>query len=396
MSGKFLDSWIAWRENLNTKLNKYNPVPKTEDMTVPVGIDDEGKLWCENDPDKDIPYIKFSSSNPFTLKTNSGGKIWTPTTALIEYSYDKETWTNWGGSLINSGPKNVLYLRGSNATAFGMGTSTSSTHKRLILNGENIKISGDIEGLLSHGSRIDGEFPNVTNGTFRYLFEDCTALVDASNLKFKRTSLPKQYMESMFRNDTNLRYPPRVIEATTIGVESCAYSFCASGIVRTPKFKALSVANKGFCGTFQDSHELLTAEDFDVTETTGEQAFNYTFWRCIKLQRTPRMSTITKVTGQYTFRAIFCQCTELKTVAKFNVLNLPSSTFRVAYYQSPLIKISETRTGEYINPYRIPSVGTATETGTETTYGMFSSTGGTFTDDPVINTTYYTSNEVVG
>jgi hypothetical protein len=59
------------------------------------------------------------------------------------------------------------------------------------------------------------------------------------------------------------------------------------------------------------------------------------------------------------------------------------------------IKLSTTKTGEYVNKYRIPS-GTATGvTATNALGSMFKNTGGTFTGTPTINTTYYTSNEIV-
>ena len=59
MFGKLRDSWVVWRrkvgeilhahsetlEDYGDKLDTYNPVEKTEDMSTPVGVDTEGKLW---------------------------------------------------------------------------------------------------------------------------------------------------------------------------------------------------------------------------------------------------------------------------------------------------------------------------------------------------------------
>ena len=58
------------------------------------------------------------------------------------------------------------------------------------------------------------------------------------------------------------------------------------------------------------------------------------------------------------------------------------------------IKLSETQTGEYQTAYRMPPSGTGT-TAANAFKEMFDSTGGTFTGTPVINTTYYTSNNIV-
>ena len=66
------------------------------------------------------------------------------------------------------------------------------------------------------------------------------------------------------------------------------------------------------------------------------------------------------------------------------------------FYGCTKIKLSTTKIGEYQTAYRIPKSGTGT-TATDALKNMFSSTGGTFTGTPEINTTYYlsTSNAVV-
>jgi hypothetical protein len=59
------------------------------------------------------------------------------------------------------------------------------------------------------------------------------------------------------------------------------------------------------------------------------------------------------------------------------------------------IKISQTQTSEYQTEYRIPTSGTGTDVNNALS-NMFAGTGGTFKGTPTINTTYYTSNEVIG
>ena len=62
----------------------------------------------------------------------------------------------------------------------------------------------------------------------------------------------------------------------------------------------------------------------------------------------------------------------------------------VAMCSGTPIRLSETQTGAYTTPYRIPETGTGTETGSNPALsGMFTNTAGTFTGTPVINTTYY-------
>ena len=62
------------------------------------------------------------------------------------------------------------------------------------------------------------------------------------------------------------------------------------------------------------------------------------------------------------------------------------------FYGCTSLKLSTTQTGEYIQEYRIPSSGTGT-TAFNALTDMFTSTGGTFTETPEINTTYYLSSD---
>ena len=64
------------------------------------------------------------------------------------------------------------------------------------------------------------------------------------------------------------------------------------------------------------------------------------------------------------------------------------------YSHAAGIMISETQTGDYQNAWRIPTSGTGT-TASGWNGSTLASTGGTFTGDPVLETTYYTANTVV-
>lgn len=92
MFGKLRDSWVVWRrkvgetldtqsetlddygetldeygETLDTygeKLDTYNPVAKTEEMTSPVGVDNEGKLWSSGGGGGGGILEEFWSFNP--------------------------------------------------------------------------------------------------------------------------------------------------------------------------------------------------------------------------------------------------------------------------------------------------------------------------------------------
>ena len=85
---------------------------------------------------------------------------------------------------------------------------------------------------------------------------------------------------------------------------------------------------------------------------------------------------------------MFDGCKQLQNFPKLPATTLGNHAYYRMFRGCKAIKISETQTSEYSVPLRIPSNGTATAAATALDE-MFSSTGGTFTGTPVINTTYY-------
>ena len=76
---------------------------------------------------------------------------------------------------------------------------------------------------------------------------------------------------------------------------------------------------------------------------------------------------------------------------------LPATTLAIGCYSSMFwgctgLKLSSSKTGEYTQEYRIPTTGTGT-TAIDALTDMFTSTSGTFTGTPEINTTYYLSTD---
>ena len=104
------------------------------------------------------PYLTFKSPSSFTLAVNDTTKHWDGT---LEYSTDASTWSTWDGtttlSSTTSGSSNVLYLRGTGNTRI---TGSSSNYK-WVLNGNNIKCSGNIENLLDYATVTSGNHPTM-------------------------------------------------------------------------------------------------------------------------------------------------------------------------------------------------------------------------------------------
>ena len=120
--------------------------------------------------------------------------------------------------------------------------------------------------------------------------------------------------------------------------------------------------------------------------------FVYMFYNAATLIKAPELPATTLAANCYD--RMFYGCTSLTTLPKLNVLTMPAYCYRDMFRGCTKIKISTTLTGIYDTAYRIPTAGTGT-TATDAFLYMFTSTGGTFTGTPSINTTYYTENTPV-
>lgn len=277
-------------------------------------------------------YLTFSSPNSFTLKVNDATKHWDGT---LEYSTDASAWSTWDGtttlSSATNGSDNVLYLRGTGNTVI---TRNSSNYK-WVLTGSYIKCIGNIENLLDYETVASGAHPTMANYCYAYMFYGCTALTQAPVLP--ATTLASSCYQHMFRDCTSLIKAP-ALPATTLTV-NCYYRM---------------------------------------------------FSGCTGLSQVPALPATTLKADCY--HSMFRSCTSLTQVPALPATVLADNCYDSMFYNCTGLKLSTTQTGEYTVAYRIPITGTGT-TATNALTGMFTSTGGTFTGTPEINTTYYLSSD---
>ena len=98
------------------------------------------------------------------------------------------------------------------------------------------------------------------------------------------------------------------------------------------------------------------------------------------------------IMGDYCYKSMFSNCTSLTQAPE-----LPATTLMVSCYDHMFsgctsLKLSSTKTNKYIQKYRIPSSGEGVMANNALT-AMFMHTGGTFTETPQINKTYYLSSD---
>ena len=381
-------------------------------------------------------YLTFSSPNSFTLKVNDTIKHWDGT---LEYFASDRTWSAWDGtttlSSVDNDGEHVLYLRGSGNTVITGGSEDSNW----VLTGSDIACKGNIENLLDYATVESGAHPTMASSCYDNMFYGCTGLTQAPTLP--ATKLTASCYYHMFEGCTSLTQAP-ALPATTLA-ESC-YSGMLSGctsIVQAPALPATTLATYCYGFMFKNCTSLTQAPALPAT-TLADYCYYYMFYGCRGLIQAPSLPVTTLSKGCYKsmfdgcisliqapslpattladncydnmfygctgltqapslpattlarscYYHMFSGCTSLAQASALPATTLAPYCYYGMFYDCTSLKLSSTQTDEYTQEYRIPSSGTGL-TATDALTDMFTSTGGTFTGTPSINTTYYLSSD---
>ena len=327
-------------------------------------------------------YLAFKSQNSFKIGAHENTKSWNGT---LEYFSSDNTWTVWDGtkylSAVTNGAEYVLYLRGTGNTVI---TGGQNPFKFL---GSDIACIGNIETLLDYVTVKAGEHPTMANGCYAFMFLGWTGLTQAPELP--ATKLTQSCYGYMFYNCASLTQAPE-LPATTMAsyCYSEMFSYCTS-LKQAPKISATTVADYCFYYMFGHCESLARAPELPAT-TMASYCYQGMFSSCISLTQAPELPATT--TARSCYQSMFKGCTSLTQIPE-----LPATTMEVQCYDHMFdgctsLKLSETKTEEYTQEYRIPSSGDGT-TSSDALTRMFNSTGGTFAGTPKINTTYYLSSD---
>lgn len=372
------------------------------------------------------PYITFTGeTSEFTLAVGSdGAKEWDGT---VEYSTDANAWTTWDGSAISSSNKK-LYLRGKSNTKF-----YTSKGARFVLSAR-AGCSGNINTLLEYDNppttlttsdcyrRMFRGCSNLTTAPelpaktlspycYEYMFAYCSALTTAPELP--ATTLAKYCYYYMFGSCSSLTQAP-ALPATTLAT-SCydgMFGNCTA-LTTAPELPATTMADSCYLQMFVSCHSLTQAPELPAT-TMAHSCYQQMFWDCTSLTTAPELPATTledicyyemfknctaltqppelpaTTVGYRCYTNMFEKCTSLARAPELPALKLGYECYKNMFYNCGKLKISTTQTSEYKKPWRIPSSGTISGTpGSMWNNLMLSGTGGTFTSDPSINTTYY-------
>ena len=122
----------------------------------------------------------------------------------------------------------------------------------------------------------------------------------------------------------------------------------------------------------------------------GEGCYRYMFNGCTSITRAPELPATTLAHNCY--ECMFYGCTSLTHAPELPATTLAHGCYHYMFSGCTSLKLSETKTEEYTQEYRIPLFGDGTDANVALGE-MFTSTGGTFTGTPEINTTYYLSSD---
>ena len=325
----------------------------------------------------------------------------------LYYSTDVKTWTEWNGSQISS-ENGKLYLRGTGNTKI-TGSDYSGEY-RWILSGSDIACTGNIENLLDYETVAKVEHPTMADECYSSMFFGCTSLTAAPELpattladycyswmfsgctslntvpELPATTLASGCYFHMFYNCTSLTAAPE-LPATTLAVLCYfdMFSGCTS-LTTVPELPATTLASYCYYSMFSGCTSLNTVPELPAT-TLASGCYFYMFYNCTSLTTAPELPATTLASRCY--YGMFCGCVRLTTPPALPATTLAEYCYEYMFSGCTRLKVSATQTSEYTKPWRIPSVGSISAEATDWNTDMLSGTGGTFTGNPSINTTYY-------
>ena len=235
----------------------------------------------------------------------------------------------------------------------------------------------------------------MNNYVYAYMLYSCR------NLTIAPPSLPASTVSDyayyyMFYGDSALTTAPE-IRGTNFKSNSCAYMFYGCTSLSTTPKSFTRVSSNTTIGTYCFSYMFYNCTSLtdissvrtDCSSTSSTYSFQYMFAGCSSITTLPIISS--SAVGNYCYRRMFYNCKALTTLPSLKATQMANYCYREMFYGCSRIKISSTldTANHYIIPYRIPPSGTADSSHTSPTYAMFTSTGGTFTGTPSLNTTYY-------
>jgi len=283
------------------------------------------RLLVKRTPPPIVP-LNFTSDGNFAIYPR-----WSNTNKTIQYTVNNlNNWQNARNNVaIQCNANDIIYFKSDTEENMNLSNSWGAT----VTAGKYIYAGGDIMSLYNNSD-------TVPDFGFYYMFSSWSILKSAPILSAKHLS--RYCYMHMF--------------------EWCGFEYA-------PELPATIMAEACYFGMFQNCRNLITAPNLPAT-TLSRLCYERMFSTCISLTKAPDLPAIELRYRCYAEMFILCNN----------------------------IKISMSQTGIYQNPWRIPTKGNAiiievspypNDPNNHWSSDMLLYTGGTFTDNPVENITYY-------
>lgn len=342
-----MSEYIVQDTSLTAVANKVREITgKSAPLEFPDDFIDEIDTLVKI-PDTPNDSILFYSLDPFTVGIANRTKNWN---GAIYYSFDRETWTEWDGSVdITASIVNkvyVIYLKGQNVSYFN--TEAIGANGCFVITGGGIKCVGDLHNLVYSFSSsyaccymfhncysLDFDLTLYTTfsetlgtGVFSFMFDNCYSLSKAPALTFQNNSA--YCFRSMFKNCKNLRIPP-VLPASANANMYCydsMFSGCSS-LETAPELRATNASAYCYNQMFQDCKSLKNPPVMLATDT-ADHCFTNMFRNCTSLKSAPALPSLGVAT--FAYNAMFYGCTSLETAPALPATSLGTYCYQNMFY----------------------------------------------------------------
>ena len=294
-----------------------------EDVSVSY-VNEENKVYTtpenggQSDSDYSAMYTTFVALEDGAFSFTKKG-----TGDDIQYSKDNgSTWTPLAsGEPLNVVTGDKVMWKSTITPNFGFGSFSSNA---------KFNVSGNIMSLL-----YGDDFKKQTNlegkdYAFYILFENCSFLIDASNLILPATTLANSCYQYMFSGCTSLTTAPE-LPATTLADYCYTNMFhgCTS-LTTAPELPALNLATQCYYGMFYRCYNLTTSPSILPATTLADYCYYEMFYGCARLTTAPELPATTLAYSCYYY--MFNLCTSLTTAPE-----LPATTLASKCYQGMFV-----------------------------------------------------------
>lgn len=266
----------------------------------------------------------------------------TPITDAYEMDYklgDNAEWEKWDGSAISLQKGEKVYFRRLGTQGFNK-LSSADTYIHCFVAVGKLSVGGNLASLNGMNTKIKN-----FDGCFGHLFNKCSGIVDASNLLLSFEELPIYAYRYMFSECTNLVEAPQ-LPAKYLG-NSCyqAMFYKCSSLKKSPLLPAESLSSGCYSSMFLGCTSLTEAMPINGKILANSSCINM-FKECTSLVSAPQIKALHY--NAYSMNYMFSGCSNLEIGADLISKTATSNSIKLMYENCPKLRyvkfISEAET----------------------------------------------------